>query len=130
MYTMGPKPEVVLSVLHLSDDEQTLYATATARCEEHFVIRRKILFERAQFNKRDQSEEETAEAHITNLYSKARHLRFGELHDELLRDRFVVGNEDASRHYGTIPSPAETALGVFLFYYRNSLSRFYLGSTK
>jgi len=56
-----------LSALNLSDDEKKVYATVAARLEEHFVVRRNVIFERAQFNKRDQSEEETADAYITNI---------------------------------------------------------------
>jgi len=94
IYTMGPKVEDVLSELNLSDDDQQVYTTVAACFEEHFIVQHNIIFERAQFNKQDQGEEEAADAYITTLYSMARHLRFGELHDALLRDQTVVGIKD------------------------------------
>jgi len=83
-----------LSALHLSDDELKVYATVAARFEAHLVVRRNIVFERSQFNNRDQGKDESAEAYITTLYSMVHHLCFGKLHDELLRYRIVVGIKD------------------------------------
>ena len=44
MYNLGPKAEDVLSALNLSDDEQKVYPTVTAHFEEHFVLRRNIIW--------------------------------------------------------------------------------------
>ena len=64
------------------------------RFQRHFVSRRNIIFERAKFNSRKQEDGETADSFITSLYGLAEHCAFGQLHDELIRDRIVVGIRD------------------------------------
>ena len=41
-----------------------------------------------------QKEGESADNFITDLYTLAEHCQFGALHDELIRDRIVVGLRD------------------------------------
>ena len=48
----------------------------------------------AQFNRRVQKEGESVNDFITALYALADKCNYGELHDELLRDRIVVGITD------------------------------------
>ena len=57
-----------------------------------------MIFERARFNKRDQLESELAEEYITALYSLVETCEYGDMKDEMLRDRLVVGirNEKVS----------------------------------
>ena len=43
---------------------------------------------------RVQKEGEPVDNFITDLYSLAEHCNFGTLHDELIRDRIVVGIRD------------------------------------
>ena len=52
--------------------------------------------ERAKFNKRSQLPDEPAEQFIANLYNLASDCNFGDLKNELIRDRIVVGIRDAS----------------------------------
>ena len=65
------------------------------RFQSHFVSHRNIISERVKFNSRKQEDGETADSFITALYGLAEHCAFGELHDELIRDRIVVGIKDA-----------------------------------
>ena len=57
----------------------------------HFVKRKNIIFERAKFNKRTQEVGEVVDDFIMDLYCLAKHCNYGTLHDELIRDRIVVG---------------------------------------
>lgn len=47
--------------------------------------------ERHMFNTRNQRPDETIEAYVSDLKNKAKSCRFGELKDELIRDRLVCG---------------------------------------
>ena len=51
--------------------------------------------ERVKFNRRKQEVNETVDEFITDLYRLAEHCNFGALHDELVRDRIVVGIRDS-----------------------------------
>ena len=56
---------------------------------------RNTIFERAKFNMRIQGENEPVDAFITDLYALAEHCGYADLHDEMIRDRIVVGLRDA-----------------------------------
>jgi len=85
---MGPKPkDKIVPSLVLTVDKMKAYATVTKRLNDYFVARRNIIFEQAQFNKRDQQDGESADAYITVVYSMPQHLQFAELHDDLSRNR-------------------------------------------
>ena len=53
-----------------------------------------VVYEQARFNMRKQEEEEPVDAFIASLYALAEHCSFGALHDEVIRDRIVVGIRD------------------------------------
>ena len=63
--------------------------------ESFFIVRRNIVFERARFNMRKQEANETVDVFVTALHAFAEHCNYGTLHDELIRDRIVVGLADA-----------------------------------
>ena len=69
-------------------EELKKYDTIVAQFQKHFISRRNVIFERAKFNSRKQEEGET-DSFITALYGLAEHCGFGQLHDELIRDRIV-----------------------------------------
>ncbi|KAI4879857.1 hypothetical protein NFI96_004001 [Prochilodus magdalenae] len=60
----------------------------------HFVVRRNVIFERAKFNQRQQEQGETVDSFITSLHCLSEHCGYGPLHDEMVRDRLVVGLRD------------------------------------
>ena len=64
----------------------------------HFVKCRNItcIFERAKFNMRKQEEEESVVSFIADLYALDEHCGYNALHNEMIRDRLVVGLRDAS----------------------------------
>ena len=55
------------------------------------IIKRNGIFKRAKVNMRVQKEGEPVNNFITDLYALFEHCNFGTLHDELIRDRIVVG---------------------------------------
>ena len=53
-----------------------------------------VVFERAKFNLRKQEEGETVDTFITSLCQLSEHCAYGNLRDELIRDRIVIGVRD------------------------------------
>jgi hypothetical protein len=96
IYTMGPEGDEILRSFRLSQEDEKKYKVVKDRFEAHFVKRKNIIFERAKFNLRKQGEGEPVDSFITDLYSLAEHCQYGDLHDELIRDRIVVGLHDAT----------------------------------
>ena len=94
LYTMGEKADDVLQSFNLNGEELKSYDTVVECFQGHFVSRRNIIFERAKFNSCKQEEGESADSFITALYGLAEHCGFGQLHNELIRDRIVVGIKD------------------------------------
>lgn len=95
IYTMGDEADDILRSFSLSEEEKKVYATVKGKFQAHFVKRRNVIFERAKFNMRRQEDREPVDAFITDLYSLAEHCEYGTLHDEMIRDRIVVGLQDA-----------------------------------
>ena len=98
LYTMGERAEDIFQSFNLSEEEIKNYEVVVERFQRHFVSRRNIIFERAKFNSRKQEDGESADSFITSLYGLAEHCAFGQLYDEIIRDRIVVGirNTDLS----------------------------------
>jgi hypothetical protein len=95
LYCMGDAAEDVFASFKLSADDAEVYDTVLKRFDEHFVITKNVIFERAQFNQRKQEPRESTEAFVTALHKLADTCDFGALRDELIRDRIVVGIQDA-----------------------------------
>ena len=59
-------------------------------------MRKNTIFGRARFNQRNQFAGESAEQYITTLYSLIESCEYGDLKDEMLRDRIIVGIRDVT----------------------------------
>lgn len=91
IYCMGDEADDVLRGLKLSDADMQKYDKVKDGFRDFFIVRKNIVFERACFNMRKQEPNETVEAFVTALHVLAEHCKYGDLHDELIRDRIVVG---------------------------------------
>ena len=89
IYSMGDEADDILRSFGLSEPDSKKYDVVLAKFEAHFIKRRNVIFERAKFNMRKQ-EGEPVDAFITALYGLAEHCGYGNLHDEMVRDRIVV----------------------------------------
>ena len=96
VYAMGDEADDILCSMGLSEEDKKNYDTVKTKFEAHFIKRRNSIFERAKFNQRRQEEGESADSFITSLYCLAEHCAYGTLHDEMIRDRIVVGLLDAN----------------------------------
>jgi len=95
IYTMGDKGDDILRSFSLSEADKKKYDTVKAKFDSRFVKRRNVIYERAKFNMRKQEEGETIDSFVTALYALAEHCGYADLHDEMIRDRLVVGLRDA-----------------------------------
>ena len=93
---MGEEADEILSSFCLTEEDAKKYDTVKTKFESHFIKRQNVVFERAKFNQRVQEESESADAFITSLYCLAKKCNYGNLHDELICDRIVVGLRDTT----------------------------------
>ena len=96
IYAMGDEADDILGSLDMTDAQKLVYDTVQEAFQNHFIKRRKPILERARFNQRKQEEGESIDSFITALYSLAKHCDYGALHDQMIRDRLVVGLRDAA----------------------------------
>ena len=92
---MGNDAEDILRSFQLSDDDSKKYDIVKDKFDSHFVKRRNVIYVRAKFNQRNQEEGEPVDSFITSLYGLAEHCGYDALHDEMIRDRIVVGIRDS-----------------------------------
>ena len=74
--------------------EATRQRRKQVKFEDFFKVRRNVIFERARFNRRNQLEGESAEKYIMELYALAENCNYGNMKEEMIRDRLVVGIRD------------------------------------
>jgi len=92
--SMGEEADDIMISFGLTADDAKQYELVKNRFENHVIVERNIIFERAKFNLRSQQQGELVETFITDLQCLAEHCEFGVLKDELIRDRIVVGLKD------------------------------------
>ena len=90
IYLMGNESDDILR----SFAANKKYQMVMDKFEAHFVNKRNIIYERARFNMKQQEEGEPVDT-ITVLYRLAEHCGYNNLHDEMIRDRTVVGISNA-----------------------------------
>ena len=94
IYSMGDEADDILQSFGMSEADRKKYNAVRKKFEGHFIIKRNVIFERARFNMRVQTEGESVDNFITDLYSLAEFCDFSDLRDELIRERIVVGIRD------------------------------------
>ena len=92
---MGREAGDIFFSFHLSNAQQKQIKSVTDKFKNYFVVRRNVIFERSKFNMRKQEEGESVYTFITALHTLAEHCNYGQLKDDLIRDRIVVGLRDA-----------------------------------
>lgn len=96
LYCLGEEAEDILTSTNISDDDRKQYDTVIEKFDRFFRVRKNVIIERAKFNKRAQLSDEPIEQFIASLYNLAADCNFGDLRNELIRDRIVVGIRDTS----------------------------------
>ena len=91
LYCLGEEANDVLASTHISEEDKKVFSKVVEKLDDYFKVRHNVIFERARFNQRNQLPGESAEKYIAEIYRLAENCKFGELKDELIRDRLVVG---------------------------------------
>ena len=94
LYCLGEEAEDVLKSTKIKEDEKKVYTTVLSKFESFFQVRKNVIFERACFNRRVQKREESVEQYIAALHRLADTCNYGDLTEDLIRDRLVVGIRD------------------------------------
>jgi len=93
MYVFGPSANAVVSTLGIDEDKDS-YKQVCAKLNKYFAGKRNVIADRARFNRRTQRDGESIEDFIRDLHQLADRCSYGNLRDELIRDRIVVGVRD------------------------------------
>ena len=94
LYCMGEEAEDILRSTNITEDERKVYDSVINKFDQFFKVRKNVIFERAKFNRRCQGDTESAEQFITSLYNLVEDCDYGELKDQMIQDRIVVGIRD------------------------------------
>ncbi|XP_034244730.1 uncharacterized protein LOC117647204 [Thrips palmi] len=92
LYLMGEKADIAMKTFRYApteSNENVLHVMD--KFTEYFGGKINVIYERAKFNQRSQRAGESASDFITDLYSMAEKCNYGELREELIRDRIIVG---------------------------------------
>ena len=92
---MGEKAEDIYGSFALSTKQAVKFDIVLGKFDNYFVIKCNVIFERAKFNLWHQEQGETIIQFITSLHKLSEHCNYGPLHDDLIRDRIVVGISNA-----------------------------------
>ena len=60
---------------------------------QFFIVKKNVIFERAQFNRRKQMPSKTTNDFITALFKLSETCEYGKLHDQLIRDRLMMESQ-------------------------------------
>ena len=96
LYCLGEEAEAVLSSTNATADDRKEFSRGLDKFDSCFKVRKNVIYERARFNRRNQQSGEPAEQYIMALYDLAEHCNYGDMRDEMIRDRLVVGIHDAA----------------------------------
>ena len=96
LYCLGEEADDVLTSTNISEDDRKVYDSVLSKFNDFFKVRKNTISERARFNCRNQLAGESVEQYITALYSLVEFCEYGDLKEEMLRDRIVVGIRDTA----------------------------------
>ena len=96
MYCLGPDAEEVLDTTRISEDEKKKYEKVIDEFDKYFKVKKNMIYERARFNQCCQLLDESADHFITEIHRLADNCEFGDMKDQLIRDRLVVGIRDGA----------------------------------
>ena len=91
---MGTECKQVLNRLELTEEELSKTSTILEKLELYFAPERNILYERYLFHSAEQQPNETLDQYVLRLRKLAEPCKFEALHDDMLRDRLVLGSRD------------------------------------
>ena len=96
LYCLGEEAEAVLTSTNATKDDRADYDRALGKFDSFFQVRKNVIYERARFNRLNQQCGETAEQYIMALYDLAECCDYGQMTEEMIRDRLIVGIRDTT----------------------------------
>ena len=96
LYCLGPDAEEVLNTTRISEGDKKKYEKVIDEFDKYFKVKKNVIYERARFNQRCQLLDESSDHFITEIHRLADNCEFGEMKDQLIRDRLVVGIRDGA----------------------------------
>ncbi|UYV72148.1 K02A2.6-like, partial [Cordylochernes scorpioides] len=95
VYLMGDRADDIFRTFKFEKEKEAKKIDSVLKAfDSHFCVRKNIIYERAKFNSRIQEDREPVDEFITSLYKLADSCEFEGLHEQLIRDRIVVGVRD------------------------------------
>ena len=91
---MGKECKQILNRLGLTADQLKTSSVILDKLQEHFAPARNILYERYRFHSAEQQPNESVDQFVIRLKHLADSCAFTGLHDEMIRDRLVLGCHD------------------------------------
>ena len=76
--------EDVLDTTRISAENKKKYDRVVQEFNNYFKVRKNVIYERARFNRRNQLP-------VTEVHRLGDNCEFGEMKEDLIRDRLVVG---------------------------------------
>ena len=78
IYCIGDEADAIVKSFTFAERDEKKYAKVKEKFDQHFIIKRNVIFERAKFNMRlKQEPREPVVAFITDLYCLFEHCEFG-----------------------------------------------------
>ena len=106
---LGPDTlEIVDGLSFASEEERKDVDVVLEKLEAFCVGETNEIYERYQFNKRDQESGESVDSYVATLRTLAKTCNYGSLLDSLIRDRIVVGIRDNGTHKRLLQEPKLT----------------------
>lgn len=72
-----------------AEEDKKKYKKVVEKLNEYFEPTVYVTYERYMFFTRAQNSDESIDKYVTDLKIKARNCKFGDLHDEMIRDRII-----------------------------------------
>lgn len=97
IYCMGDEADDILrSFTFTADESVKSYTTVKEKFDKHFIPKRNVIYERALFNSHRQEPGEPVDSFITTLHTLSENCDYKDLREEMIRDRIVVGINNAT----------------------------------
>ena len=96
LYCIDPEAEKVLDSTKITSVQWKKYNTVVAKLYSFFHVRKNTILEWTRFNYHCQGEDEIAEQVITSLFVLADNCNYGDLRDEVMHNRLIVGIKEAA----------------------------------
>ena len=84
LYCLGEESDHVLTSTCITNDKTKNYKDVLEKLDSVFKVKKKVIFEHAQFNRQQEAEGETAEQYIAALYHFASNCNYSDLQDEMI----------------------------------------------